>query len=62
MGDVLRRRVVSAFLEKFARPDRVDYEIDMPDWTDDMVARMTDRYSADVDRIMHMPGVTFLTA
>lgn len=57
-----RRRVVSAFLEKFARSDWVDYEIDMPGWTDDMVASMTDRYGADVDRIMQMPGVTFLTA
>ena len=57
-----RRRVVSAFLEKFARPEKVDYEIDLPGWTDSMVAEMTERYSVDVERIRRLPGVTFLTA
>jgi hypothetical protein len=57
-----RRRVVTAFLEKFARPEKVDFEIDMPGWTDDLVDKMTDRYSADVEVIRQMPGVTFLTA
>jgi hypothetical protein len=57
-----RRRVVSAFLEKFARPERIDYEIDLPGWTGDVVQRMTDRYFADVDRIGQLPGVTLLTA
>jgi hypothetical protein len=57
-----RQRVVSAFLEKFARPDWVDYEIDMPAWTDDLVLRMTERYLADVERIRQLPGVVLLTA
>jgi hypothetical protein len=57
-----RRRVVAAFLEKFARPDQVEYEIDLPSWTDDVVQRMTDRYLADVERIRQLPGVTLLTS
>jgi hypothetical protein len=57
-----RRRVVSAFLEKFSRPEQVDYEIDMPGWTGDFVARLTDLYHRDVERIRRMPGVTLLTA
>jgi hypothetical protein len=57
-----RRRVVSAFLEKFARPDRVEDEIDLPGWNDDLVARLTDRYAEDVARIMRLPGVTFLSS
>jgi hypothetical protein len=57
-----RRRVISAFLEKFSLPDRIDYEIEMPDWTEDLVARMTDLYNADVERIRQIPGVTLLTA
>jgi hypothetical protein len=57
-----RRRVVSAFLEKFALPDRVDYEIDLPDWNEDIVQRLTDRYFADVERIRQLPGVTLLTS
>ncbi len=57
-----RRRIVSAFLEKFARPEKVEVEIDMPGWSDSYVAELTDRYLADVERIRQMPGVTFLTA
>ncbi|MDM7930939.1 hypothetical protein [Tabrizicola sp.] len=52
-----RRRVVSAFLEKFARQDRIEMEIDLPGWTDDTVAAMTSRYMEDVERIRRLPGV-----
>jgi hypothetical protein len=57
-----RRRVISAFLEKFARPETVSYEIDKPGWTDELVEELTDRYTADVEQIRAMPGVTFLTS
>lgn len=57
-----RRRVVSAFLEKFCRPESVTFEIDKPGWTEDLVDRLTDRYAEDVERIRAMPGVTFLTS
>jgi hypothetical protein len=57
-----RRRIVSAFLEKFALPDRVEMEVDLPGWTADLVARMTDSYRADVARIAAMPGVTMIAA
>jgi hypothetical protein len=59
---VQRRRVVSAFLDKFARPEQIDYELDLPGWTQDMVDRMTDEYQADIARISAMQGVNFLTA
>jgi len=55
-----RRRIVTAFLEKFARPEKVEVEIDMPGWTDDIVAEMTDRYMEDVERIRRMPGVSMI--
>jgi hypothetical protein len=56
-----RRRVVSAFLDKFALPDRVEMEFDMPGWTE-MVAAMTAAYHDDIQRIRAMPGVTFIAA
>ncbi len=56
-----RRRIVSAFLEKFAHPEKVEDEIDMPGWTDDYVSELTERYLLDVERIRQIPGVTFLT-
>jgi hypothetical protein len=57
-----RRRIVSAFLEKFSRPDQVNVEIDMPGWTDAYVADLTNRYLEDVDRIARLPGVTLIRA
>ncbi len=57
---VQRRRIVSAFLDKFALPDRIEMELDVPGWTDATVAAMTAAYDADCVRIARMPGVRFL--
>lgn len=55
-----RRRIVSAFLDKFALPERIDLEVEMPGWTDDTVADLTRAYEEDVARIAQMPDVTFI--
>jgi hypothetical protein len=55
-----RRKIVSAFLDKFALPERVDQDFTMPGWTEDMVAEMTALYEEDVARIAAMPEITFL--
>ena len=55
-----RRRVVSAFLDKFALPDQINVEIEMEGWSPELVDRMTAAYDVDVSRIIAMDGVTFL--
>jgi hypothetical protein len=60
-NEVQRRRVVSAFLDKFALPDQIDVTIEMDGWSEDLVARMTESYDLDVARIIAMDGVTFLS-
>jgi hypothetical protein len=55
-----RRRAVTAFLDKFALPEQLEVQIDVPGWTQDLVARMSDLYEHDVARIAQMPGVTFI--
>ena len=55
-----RRKIVSAFLDKFALPDRIDAELVMPSWTDSTVVELTRLYDEDVYRIANMPGVTFI--
>lgn len=55
-----RRKVVSAFLDKFALPDRIDTTIEMPGWTNELVEELTTTYEQDVHRIANMPGVTFI--
>jgi len=55
-----RRRVVSAFLDKFVLPEQIDFQIEMDGWSEDLIDRTTQAYDQDVSRIMAMDGVTFL--
>ncbi|HSF63225.1 MAG TPA: hypothetical protein VLA78_02485 [Paracoccaceae bacterium] len=55
-----RRRIVSAFLDKFALPEEIEVEITMPGWTAGIVDQMTDAYDRDVGRILRMDGVRML--
>ncbi|MFC3179865.1 hypothetical protein [Cypionkella sinensis] len=54
------RKIVSAFLDKFALPDRINTEVSMPGWTEATVEELTALYEEDVYRIAHMPGVQFI--
>jgi hypothetical protein len=55
-----RRRMVSAFLDKFALPEQIDFEIEMEGWSEELITRTTEAYDLDVSRIMAMDGVNFL--
>jgi hypothetical protein len=57
-----RRRIVTAFLEKFARPEQIEMAINLPGWTEHSVADLTARYFEDIERIRLLPGVTLLEA
>lgn len=56
-----RRRIVAAFLDKFALEDAMELELDLPGWTDDLVEELTDIYEDDAAEIAAMEGVTFLS-
>lgn len=58
--ELQRRRIVSAFLDKFALPDQIEVELDIPGWTPQLVEAMTAQYDRDVARIAVTPGVTFI--
>lgn len=55
-----RQRVVTAFLDKYARPEEVEMEMDLPGWTEGVVEALTATYLEDLDRIAAMEGVTLL--
>ncbi|ESW59827.1 MAG: hypothetical protein Q27BPR15_15220, partial [Rhodobacter sp. CACIA14H1] len=57
-----RRRIVSAFLDKFALADRIDLELDIPDWSEEMVETLTTNYRQDIARIRTLSGVTLIEA
>ncbi|MCY4181062.1 MAG: hypothetical protein OXC60_20060 [Litoreibacter sp.] len=59
-NDRQRQRVLEAFLEKFARPDALEQEIDLPGWTAQDVDQLTVQYEADIDVIRNMPNVRLI--
>ena len=61
MTETQKRRVISAFLDKFAIEEKLEEELDLPGWTDELVEEMTEIYDRDVDHIQHMPGVKMIS-
>ncbi len=57
---VQRRRIVQAFLAKFARPEVIDMAVDFEGMDAALVAAMTAEYDRDVGRLMRMDGVRVL--
>jgi hypothetical protein len=55
-----RRRIVQAFLAKFARPEAIRVEVEMDSMTEDLVAELSAAYDRDVARLQRMDGVTVL--
>ena len=58
----IRIGIVAAFLDKFADPSKIEVDVEMPGWTEALVAEMTEIYDADAAQIAQLPGLTFLTA
>ncbi|MGV8989012.1 MAG: hypothetical protein ACOH2H_22435 [Cypionkella sp.] len=56
----MRRRIVSAFLDKFALKEKISVVVEMPGWTEATVETLTQIYEQDVARIAATPGVKFI--
>ena len=55
------RRVMGAFLDKYADPSKVEHEFDLPGWDAHLVQDLTEQYEEDLYEIGRMPGVTLIT-
>jgi len=55
------RRVIAAFLDKYALEDAIEEELTAPGLSEQAVIKMTEAYEEDLFKIEHIPGVTFLT-
>lgn len=55
-----KRRIIAAFLEKYALKEEVEDEIDIPGWTQDTLAQLTANYDDDIYRIERLEGVNFI--
>lgn len=60
MTEIQKRRVISAFLDKFARPDMIEQVADLPGWTTDLVVELSETYEDDIYAIGRIPGVTLI--
>lgn len=57
MTEIHTRRVMAAFLDKFALDDAIETELDLPGWTAELVQELTELYEEDVGAISRIPGV-----
>jgi hypothetical protein len=55
------RRALVKLIEAHARPDELSEIIDLPGWDGELIERLTAAYDEDVDRIVAMPGVRFIS-
>ena len=60
-NEIQRRRIISAFLDKFAIEDEIEDEIDLPGWTEILVQEMTELYEEDLFEIQKLPRVKLIT-
>ena len=58
--EMQRRRIVAAFLDRYAREDAIEEELDLPGWTEELMADLTESYENDMEVIARLPGVTLL--
>jgi hypothetical protein len=59
-NEIQRRKILTAFLDKYVDEDAVESEIDLPGWDDALVDRLSERYEDDLYAIEQIPGVTFI--
>lgn len=55
-----KRRLMAAFLDKYAIADALEEELDLPGWDASGLEALSAAYDADVDRIAAIPGVRVL--
>ncbi len=61
LSEMQKRRVIAAFLDKFALEDALEEELDLPGWTEELIDALTEAYDEDVFQIERIPGVTLIT-
>jgi len=61
MTERQKRRVIAAFLDKFAVEDQIEEELDLPGWDEAYIDELTETYEEDVFLIERIPGVQVIT-
>ncbi|MFW2587819.1 hypothetical protein [Sagittula sp. SSi028] len=61
INEIQKRRVMAAFLDKYAKDEEIEEAVDIPGWDAAYVDMLTELYEDDLDTISRMPGVTLIT-
>lgn len=61
INEAQKRRVMVAFLDKYALDDAIEQELDLPGWDEAYVDMLTELYDEDVFEIGRMSGVTLIS-
>jgi hypothetical protein len=59
--EMQRRRILGAFLDRYALEAEIEEELDLPGWTHNLIDRLTESYEDDMARVAAIPGVRVLT-
>lgn len=59
--EIQKRRVMVAFLDKYALDEEIEEVLDLPGWDADYVEMLSANYERDMQVIAQMPGVTMIT-
>ncbi|WP_299939014.1 hypothetical protein [uncultured Pelagimonas sp.] len=60
INEMQKRRVMAAFLDKYALEDEIEEELDLPGWDATYVDMLTELYEDDLYTISRIPGVTVI--
>lgn len=55
-----KRRVIGSYLEKYADPELIEQEIDLPGWDQGLLDELTRRYEDDMAIVARLPGVRLI--
>lgn len=59
--NIQRRRIILAFLDKYARGDALEEELVAPGWSEAMIDHMSELYDADMGVVADIEDVDFIT-
>ncbi|CUH82657.1 hypothetical protein [Tropicibacter naphthalenivorans] len=59
INEMQKRRVMSAFLDKYALDEEIEEEVDLP-WDEAYIDMLTELYEDDIYTISRIPGVTVI--
>jgi len=60
IGVAQRRWATIAFLDKYAKPEAMEEEIDLPGWTEERIEALTEAYDLDMEEVAALEGVTVI--